>query len=171
MNLLEESIIIITSDHGEEFGEHGGLSHDGKMYSELINIPLIICDPLQGKEQRRETAVSLIDIPPTVLYLFGFEPYSSFAGRSLIPLETYQDEGIYGDSFVKYGSDESSSLNGVYFYREKDLKIIYRDDNDSWEMFDLKEDPDEMNNIFNSSPLSKEMKNKLHSRKTKFGKL
>ena len=49
MGLLEDSVIIITADHGDEFGEHGGLSHDGKMYSELLNVPLIIFRPFPYK--------------------------------------------------------------------------------------------------------------------------
>ena len=42
--LLDNSTIIITSDHGDEFSEHGGLSHDGKMYKELIEVPFLVYD-------------------------------------------------------------------------------------------------------------------------------
>jgi len=52
----------------------------------------------------------------------------------------------------------------VYYYREGDLKIIYRADLDSWEMYDLREDPRELNNIVNASPEAEELKSKLKPR-------
>ncbi|NIO19681.1 MAG: hypothetical protein GTN76_02755, partial [Candidatus Aenigmarchaeota archaeon] len=48
----------MTSDHGDEFNEHGGLSHDGKMYSELIDIPLLIYDHDRSKSDVCETLIS-----------------------------------------------------------------------------------------------------------------
>ena len=42
MGVLKDTAVIITSDHGDEFNEHGGLSHDDKLYSELIDVPLLI---------------------------------------------------------------------------------------------------------------------------------
>jgi hypothetical protein len=52
----------------------------------------------------------------------------------------------------------------VHFYRENNLKIIYQERNDSWELYDLKEDPRELNNIVNTSPRAEEMKEKLKPR-------
>jgi len=49
----------------------------------------------------------------------------------------------------------------VYFYREKDLKIMYRSGLDTWEMYNLKEDPKELNNIAGTSPDAEELKGKL----------
>jgi arylsulfatase A-like enzyme len=164
MDLLRDSVIIMTSDHGDEFGEHGGLSHDGKMYSELVDVPLIIYDPSMEKGQVCETVVSIIDVPPTIVYLFGLDPVGSFEGHSLLPLEDYPARGVYGESIDKHGSTEKGAEKEVHFYRENNLKIIYQERNDSWELYDLKEDPRELNNIVNTSPRAEEMKEKLKPR-------
>ena len=52
----------------------------------------------------------------------------------------------------------------VYFYREQDLKVIYRANLDRWEMYDLKEDPKELNNIVETSPAAEDLKSKLKPR-------
>jgi len=49
--VLKDSVIILTTDHGDEFAKHGGLSHDGKLYDELVHVPLILYEP-HGKETR-----------------------------------------------------------------------------------------------------------------------
>jgi arylsulfatase A-like enzyme len=164
MGLLKDSVIIIAADHGDEFGEHGGLSHDGKMYSELVNVPLIIYDPSLKKGQVCDTVVSTLDVPPTILYLFGLEPVEAFEGYSLLPLENYPVKGVYGEAIDKHGSTEKGATHEVHFYREGDLKIIYREKDDFWQMYNLKEDPKELNNIVDTSPLAEVLKKKLKPR-------
>lgn len=164
MGLLEDSVIIITADHGDEFGEHGGLSHDGKMYSELLNVPLIIFDPSLTKGQVSETLVSNIDVPPTIAHLFGLEPVKTFAGHSLLPIEDYPVKGIYGEAKEKRGAHEKEDAKALYYYREDNLKIIYHEENDFWEVYDLKEDPGELKNIVDTSPKTEELKKKLQPR-------
>jgi len=161
MEILEDSVVIITSDHGDEFNEHLGLSHDGKMYAELIDVPLIIYDPALENAQVSKTVVSNIDIPPTIVHLFGLEPVAAFEGHSLLPLEAYPDKGVYGEAIDKHGSTEKGATMGVFFYRDADLKIIYREKENSWELYDLKEDPKELNNIFDKSTATELMMKKL----------
>ena len=164
MGFLKNSVIIMTADHGDEFGEHGGLSHDGKMYSELINVPLIIYDHSLKKGQVSDTLVSTVDVPPTIVYLFGLEPVSAFAGHSLLPLENYSVKGIYGESKEKFGAHEKGDEKEVHFYMENNLKLIYHEKDDSWEMYDLKNDPKELHNIVDTSPAAEEMKKKIKPR-------
>lgn len=164
LGILKDSIVIITSDHGDEFGEHGGLSHDDKMYSELIDVPLLIYDPNQDEGEICATLVSNIDIPPTILHLFGLEPVSGFEGHSLLPLEDYPQKGVFGEA-IDQRSQRGGDINkDVYFYREEDIKIIYRANLDTWEMYNLKEDPKELNNIVDTSPVAGELKSKLKPR-------
>ena len=162
-DILKDSVVIITADHGDEFGEHGGLSHDGKMYSEIINIPLFIYSNSNNHTQSEacDKLVSHIDISPTIIYLFGLEPLKAFKGHSLFPLENYPQKGIYGEAIGKTSSHEKETDKPIYFYQEDDLKIIYREDDQSWEMYDLNRDPQELNNLINTSLKSKEMKKKL----------
>lgn len=163
-NVLNETVVIITSDHGDEFGEHGGLSHDGKMYSELVDVPLIIFDPSLSKGMTCDKLVSTLDVSPTILHLFGLEPVSKFQGHSLLPIEDYPSIEVYGESIEKHGEKEKGDEKPIYFYRERNLKIIYHEENDVWEMYDLQSDPKERNNIINTSPEAEEMKKKLKPR-------
>jgi len=163
-DLWQNSVIIITSDHGDEFGEHGGLSHDGKMYSELIDIPFLIYDYDRVKSEVCHALVSNIDIPPTIVHLFALEPIEDFKGHSLLPLEDYPEKGCFGEAISKIGHKEKETDRPIYFYQEDELKIIYRQDSSIWEMYDLKEDPKELNNIIDTSVMVREMKEKLRPR-------
>jgi len=161
MNYLNDTVIIITSDHGDEFKEHGGLSHDGKMFSELVAVPLLIYDSTMDKGKVCETLVSTIDVSPTIAHLFGLFPVDNFEGHSLLPLGDYPIKGIYGEAFDKFGNHETGKEKEVYYYLEDDLKVIYREMNNSWKLYDLKVDPGELNNIMDSSLLAQQMKQKL----------
>jgi len=164
LDILKDSVVILTSDHGDEFNEHGGLSHDDKMYSELIDIPLLIYDPNKDKEAICDTLVSNIDIPPTIVHLFGLEPVAGFTGYSLLPLENYPDNGVFGEAIDQRSQRGGNIDKDIYFYREGNLKIIYRADLDIWEMYDLKEDPRELNNIIDASSAVEKLKSKLKPR-------
>jgi len=163
-NLLKESVIIITSDHGDEFGEHGGLSHDGKMYSELVNVPLFIYEPSREKTEVCDILVSGLDVPPTIVYLFGLDSVDAFEGHPLIPLEDYPTRGAFGEAVDKHGSREKGEEKEVHYYLEGDLKIIYCETDDSWELYDLKADPKEVNNIIEISSVAETMKQKVRRR-------
>lgn len=162
LDLLGNTVIIITNDHGDEFNEHGGLSHDDKMYSELIDMPLII----YGADETGvcDNLVSNIDIPPTIIHLFGLNPLEKFEGHSLLPLDSFQKGGVYGEAIDQHSKRGGDLDRDIYFYREKDLKIIYRTNLDSWEMYDLKEDPKELNNIVDTSLEAEVLKSKLKPR-------
>lgn len=163
-NVLDNSIVIITSDHGDEFGEHGSLSHNGKMYSELIDCPLLIYDGSLMQGQICDRLVSGIDISPTVLDLFGLEKHPDFQGQPLLPLENYVERGCFGEAIGKLGHKIKDTDKPTYFYRREDLKIIYRREEDQWQLYDLKEDPQEQINIIETSASAGQMKNVLRTR-------
>ncbi len=82
--LAESTIVIITSDHGEAFGEHGTSSHGETAYSEAIQIPMLLRAPgLVGGGQRLRAPVSLVDVAPTVLDLIGQPVPDTVQGLSL----------------------------------------------------------------------------------------
>ena len=84
--VLRNAIVVVTSDHGEEFGEHGTYGHGATLYQAAIRIPLIIVAPdVPGGGVVAEN-VSLLDLAPTLLDLLGLPPAASFEGRSLVPL-------------------------------------------------------------------------------------
>jgi arylsulfatase A-like enzyme len=81
----DRGVLIVTSDHGEAFGEHGTWHHTKTLYEELLRVPLIVRAP--GLRSRRvEQHVGLVDLGPTILDIFGVEAPPSFMGQSLVPL-------------------------------------------------------------------------------------
>jgi arylsulfatase A-like enzyme len=82
---LDDSIVIVTADHGEELWDHGMFGHHHSLYAEVLRVPLLIRMP--GQMRRRDVfeAVSLLDVAPTVLDLLGVAAPSRFEGRSLVP--------------------------------------------------------------------------------------
>jgi arylsulfatase A-like enzyme len=81
-----DTILVVTSDHGEEFGEHGGVSHGRTHYEEVLRVPLLMRGPGLPAGVRIDTAVSLVDVAPTLLDLLGIRPDGALDGRSLRPL-------------------------------------------------------------------------------------
>jgi arylsulfatase A-like enzyme len=159
-DLLDSSTIIITSDHGDEFAEHGGLSHDGKMYSELINVPLLFYDKSYTPETI-DTPVSLIDIPPTICSMMDTDPASSFKGKSLYPFEDIKPYVLYGEAMGKLGHKEKDTDKPIYYILEDNLKVIFRQDGTLWEAYDIKDDPEDTIDI--SSKLTEDKKDRLNS--------
>lgn len=81
--LLEHTVVLITGDHGDEFGEHGGYSHGTTVYNETIHVPLIMSIP--GVRARTVPKLaSSVDIMPTLLSLVGVRPPDHIAGIDLL---------------------------------------------------------------------------------------
>ena len=83
--LLDEAVIVISADHGEEFLEHGSWNHGGTLFREVVHVPLALRVPgVAG--HRVATPVSLVDLAPTILDAMGVAPPATFMGRSLLPM-------------------------------------------------------------------------------------
>jgi len=80
---LEDTLVIVTADHGEEFFEHEGRGHRHTLFDELIHVPLLIVPPGGGAPRSVEQQVSLSDIAPTILDFAGGAAPPSMYGRSL----------------------------------------------------------------------------------------
>jgi arylsulfatase A-like enzyme len=168
--ILQETIIILTSDHGDEFGEHGGLSHDGKMYEELVHVPLLIFDPERNTSQVSSSLVSTLDIAPTIVSLFGLPPVESFFGIPIFPLKPDSGRGIFGEALDKRGSNEQGTEKEIHFYRQENFKIIYREKDDSWKLYDLSADPGETVELNSTSAMAEKMKEKIRLRLKRYEK-
>jgi arylsulfatase A-like enzyme len=81
--LLRETLVIITSDHGEQFGEHGVFNHGFSLYAHEVHVPLLILAPTAPAGRTVAQPVSLRDLPATVVDLLGLGSGSPFPGRSL----------------------------------------------------------------------------------------
>jgi len=137
-----DTIFIITADHGEEFREHGDLSHIEKLYDELLHVPLIF----YGKDVKKKTVektVSLIDLAPTILYLLGFGKSKFFQGKSFFD----SDEHIIAEALKE---------KRLTAYRDKKWKFILK--KDCYELYNIKEDPGEKNDLSDKEGCEKEIK-------------
>lgn len=80
----KSTIVIVTADHGEAFGEHGQTRHGFEIWENLVHVPLMVRIP--GNTPRHvDTARSAIDLAPTILDALGVAPRTTFTGKSLIP--------------------------------------------------------------------------------------
>ena len=78
----DETAMVVTADHGEEFLEHGSIGHGQSLYAEVTHVPLLMCPPQRCPAERRQEFVSLVDIPRTLLALAGIRV--PFPGNSLL---------------------------------------------------------------------------------------
>ena len=84
--LLENTVVVFLSDHGEEFLEHGSVLHGYTLYEEQLRIPLVICDPQRPGPRRVEPVTRQVDVLPTLLELLDV-PYAGWIeGRSVVHL-------------------------------------------------------------------------------------
>jgi arylsulfatase A-like enzyme len=89
--ILEDTLVVITSDHGEEFLEHGRIGHEQSVQREVLDVPLIMSVP--GRQANRVDApVGLMDLVPTLVELLAVHSDSAFDGRSLTALVDGQVE-------------------------------------------------------------------------------
>jgi len=151
LGLYDGALIIVASDHGEAFWEHGVRGHGKTLYEEEIRVPLMVRLPGAGSQavSRTEQPVSIVDITPTILDALRIEPAAEIEGRSLLPLINGDARGGRSNHvFAELHFLENVSLQMV---RHGPLKLIatYRHDQNkaTLELFDLSADPGEMNNL------------------------
>lgn len=140
--LWETSLVAITSDHGEEFGEHGGRFHASTLYNEQIHVPLIVRFP-QYPSQRVTRNVQLVDLMPTIAESVG-QALSSVDGRSLL-------SHIPFDESVAYSEQYDGSLRRRALIQGRH-KLIQRIRTNTFELYDLSADPGETKNLIDSQP-------------------
>jgi len=91
---LDNAVVVITADHGEELREHGHVGHGQTLFQEVIRVPLIVLAPRRHESRVVASLVSLLDVAPTLLELAGVGPAPpSFVGQSLAPLIAGADAG------------------------------------------------------------------------------
>ena len=135
--LLENSIIVVTSDHGEEFMEHGGFQHD-RLTEEHVHIPLILRHPT-AEPLRSPVLVSNVDLFPTLLSLVGESVEGPLDGRDLTTL-TQDDERVVGISMTG-SQDRWLSLR-----KAQHKMILTCMPEKTAVLYDLEEDPGETRN-------------------------
>lgn len=150
--VLDRTIVIVTSDHGEHFGEHGLVDHANSLYLPLLHVPLMIRYPAGLPAGRRvDTLVSLRDLPATILDIAGIK-HADFPGTSLS--QTWRQPGlcVQGDivaelikginvdpAFRNYRGDAVARLDERFHY--------IRNGDGTEELFEYRIDPQERRNL------------------------
>lgn len=138
--MWRNTVVILMADHGEAFGEHGQKTHGGYAYEELLHIPLVIRVP-GDKPRTISEVVSLIDLGPTILDLFGVETPGNFMGQSLVPLL----RGEPPDFKRPVGFHTARGQYGIVFPDR--IKALYAPREKRREVYDLKTDLGETQNL------------------------
>jgi arylsulfatase A-like enzyme len=137
--------LIVTSDHGEEFFEHGGVLHGRTQFEELLRVPLLVRGPGIPPGARYDVQVSLIDIVPTVLSLAGLDSSEGLDGLDLTLLLQGGDESKFGSRVLFSEADHYRRHHDVLrSARYRGLKLIRNRETKKREFFDLREDPGEL---------------------------
>ncbi|YCM47103.1 sulfatase/phosphatase domain-containing protein (plasmid) [Verrucomicrobiaceae bacterium 227] len=171
MGLAENTIVIYTSDQGFFLGDHGW--YDKRwMYEESLRTPLIIHWPGVTKPgSTNNQLVQNIDLAPTFFEAGGLTVPESMHGRSLLPLLKNESPDDWRDAiYYHYQMEEPATRTAHrvakhYGIRTNRFKLIYYYELDEWEMFDLREDPDELRNRYQDKAFADtidQLKIKLH---------
>lgn len=159
-----ETIVVVTSDHGELLGEHGLTDHGNALYMPLLAVPLLVEGPGVPANARVERPVSLVDLPATLLDL-AVGATDDVGGRSLAALwqgdEEVESEAKVSPAFAEIETGawirpwEPAYESGMASVVTEDWHYI-RSDAGVEELFDRRADPDELNNLLVGSEVTAE---------------
>lgn len=157
----EDTLFVLTSDHGEELGERGGFEHDQSVYEELLRVPLIVRFPGGAHAGTRVAApVSLVDLVPTILDVLGRpDAAEGCRGTSLLPLVrgAAAPDGPRVTAFrlnrrKLYQPHEEARGDENVAVREGSWKGIWNVEHDTFELYDLARDPGETTDLAAREP-------------------
>ena len=168
LSLEDSTLVIVTSDHGEEHDDHGSMEgHQWTLYDEILHVPMIARLPGGPRGKVVDAMAEIIDVAPTVLDWLGLQLTPGFRGRSLLPLAAGEEAG--GERLVYSKTERFNSKQAV---RSAAHKLIHTVDigmnsfgvpvEPGYELYDLRSDPREQKNIYSeSSAVAQDLKKAL----------
>ncbi|MFH1844048.1 MAG: sulfatase [bacterium] len=163
LGLSENTLVILTADHGEAFMEHGWIGHTRNLYDELLHVPLILSLPGSLEPVTVDAKVSLLDVVPTLLALscdpvaepdwqgrslLGYLADSGGSGSDATSASADTDRGLFAEVSFMQPADwpaVSEEEKTAFFtaLRAGELKLIHDIKLDRYELYDLSQDPGE----------------------------
>jgi arylsulfatase A-like enzyme len=153
-SLRDDTLVVVLSDHGEEFWEHGSVLHSHTLYQELLHVPLLVRVPAWRERAHRIAArVSMLDLLPTLLELLDVPPPSDLRGRSLVPLmrepgRAPEPAPLLSEGYP-FGLNQQSLVAGRF-------KLIRTLPTGRVELYDLEADPGEQRDLSEARPALRE---------------
>jgi arylsulfatase A-like enzyme len=145
-NLLDNTYIVFTSDHGELFGEHDFYGHAKYYYEDLLKVPLIISGPGLQKGKKIKSRVTNLNMIPTIKDLLNVDYEDVMQGQSFMDLligKDKKDGHLYFDDVRKH-----TQIDAII---ENNFKLICLE-GQKFELYDLTNDPEEEQNLTSSRP-------------------
>jgi arylsulfatase A-like enzyme len=136
---LENTIIVFAGDNGLALGSHG-LVGKQNVYDHSVGVPLLFAGPGVPKDQRRDALVYLLDVFPTLCELNGLDMPKNLDGKSLVKVMTGEQAQVRDSLYFNYKNLQRAA------YKDGWKLICYPQINHQ-QLFDLKNDPDEINNL------------------------
>lgn len=143
--IYDETLIIVSADHGDEFWEHGGCGHGHSLYQELVSVPLLIRWPKSLRPGRFEAGADGVDLLPTLATLMGTQIKDELQGRDLTP-QLSVDDAYPQAVMASQGKEQFALAVGS-------AKVIYRGPG-SMQVFNLKDDHGEQKDLSESHPIT-----------------
>lgn len=140
-NILQNTMIIVVGDHGEAFGTHGQTGHGSQIYEENVAVPCMIYSPLLFNGKKENKITSLIDVAPTILNVLGIPKPSLWQGKSLFA-NTSNERAFFICPYSDF----------LFGTRSQNWKYIFNATLNTDELYDLNNDPLELNNVAKKYP-------------------
>ena len=143
LQLVDDTLIVVISDHGESFFEHGEFLHRSHLYNENLVVPVLFSNPrLFPGPERLDELIGIIDVFPTIVDYCDGESLDQFQGRSI--LSSPAAETIYGEKRTRQANGLISTEDKL---QSRDWSIIRQRPGD-YELYNLVEDPGEQLDLF-----------------------
>ena len=157
MGIANDTLIVLSGDHGEELGEHGDISHHFRLYDHNVHVPVVFHRP--GMKQNRITGLTtLMDLAPSIAECAGIDPDPEWNGKAFSDSEVANREHVLLETF--HGGNCLFDRRPIYFAvrtgKWNYLWKEYLDPTDRFspegpELFDLEADPKEQTNLYHEN--------------------
>jgi arylsulfatase A-like enzyme len=145
--LADNTLVVVTADHGEEFWDHGSVGHGHSLYDELLHVPLFVRMPfVTQRGDRIADDVGLIDVAPTIVDALGHTPPETMLGRSFLP-------ELLGDHADAPRVSSAGFMTGLRTLSVGRYKLVQRERERAF-LYDTSEDPGETRDLSGERPLA-----------------
>jgi arylsulfatase A-like enzyme len=137
--LDDSTLVVVTGDHGEAFGQHGQFGHGTSIYEENLRVPLYFINSTLFHGERKQDIAGMKDLATTVFSIINVDKPEIWQGRDL--MSTNSNEVFYFAPWSDY----------LFGYRKENMKYIFNETQNTIEVYDLNLDPEEKINLFDKT--------------------